>query len=166
MPIVLNEPLSFLQRITEYMEHTYLINKACSLPDSIERLQVRHTHTCGSTNCRYCSWLYGENFVNKFGPEPKILLLPEQLKLLSVFRNNNSTVCGSDLSLNADPVLLDGLGSFYCCAVFSLWLNWRSEGLHSQHAWPLARICHSEMKDTEMEMRTAFCVHVDIFRSQ
>ncbi|XP_075882281.1 oxysterol-binding protein-related protein 2-like isoform X1 [Nelusetta ayraudi] len=40
MPIVLNEPLSFLQRITEYMEHTYLINKACSLPDSIERLQA------------------------------------------------------------------------------------------------------------------------------
>lgn len=44
MPIVLNEPLSFLQRITEYMEHTYLVNKACSLPDSIERMQVRHTH--------------------------------------------------------------------------------------------------------------------------
>lgn len=43
MPIVLNEPLSFLQRITEYMEHTYLINKASSLPDSIERMQVRHT---------------------------------------------------------------------------------------------------------------------------
>lgn len=43
MPIVFNEPLSFLQRITEYMEHTYLINRACSLPDSIERMQV-HTH--------------------------------------------------------------------------------------------------------------------------
>lgn len=41
MPIVLNEPLSFLQRITEYMEHTYLINRACSLSDSIERMQVR-----------------------------------------------------------------------------------------------------------------------------
>lgn len=41
MPIVFNEPLSFLQRITEYMEHTYLINKACSLSDSIERMQVR-----------------------------------------------------------------------------------------------------------------------------
>ncbi|XP_055022375.1 oxysterol-binding protein-related protein 2b isoform X2 [Boleophthalmus pectinirostris] len=40
MPIAFNEPLSFLQRITEYMEHTYLINKACSLPDSIERLQA------------------------------------------------------------------------------------------------------------------------------
>ncbi|KAM3618151.1 uncharacterized protein V6R79_016290 [Siganus canaliculatus] len=40
MPIVLNEPLSFLQRITEYMEHTYLINRACSLSDSIERMQA------------------------------------------------------------------------------------------------------------------------------
>uniref|UniRef100_A0A674C960 Oxysterol-binding protein n=1 Tax=Salmo trutta TaxID=8032 RepID=A0A674C960_SALTR len=40
MPIVFNEPLSFLQRITEYMEHTDLINKACSLSDSIERMQA------------------------------------------------------------------------------------------------------------------------------
>ncbi|KAL7398404.1 hypothetical protein ABVT39_009239 [Epinephelus coioides] len=40
MPIVFNEPLSFLQRITEYMEHTYLINRASSLPDSIERMRA------------------------------------------------------------------------------------------------------------------------------
>uniref|UniRef100_A0A8C9SR25 Oxysterol-binding protein n=1 Tax=Scleropages formosus TaxID=113540 RepID=A0A8C9SR25_SCLFO len=40
MPIVFNEPLSFLQRITEYMEHTYLIHKACSLSDSIDRMQA------------------------------------------------------------------------------------------------------------------------------
>uniref|UniRef100_A0A665T938 Oxysterol-binding protein n=1 Tax=Echeneis naucrates TaxID=173247 RepID=A0A665T938_ECHNA len=40
MPIVFNEPLSFLQRITEYMEHIYLINRACSLPDSIERMKA------------------------------------------------------------------------------------------------------------------------------
>lgn len=40
MPIVFNEPLSFLQRISEYMEHTYLIHKACTLSDSIERMQV------------------------------------------------------------------------------------------------------------------------------
>ncbi|KAM9856182.1 oxysterol-binding protein-related protein 2-like isoform 1-T2 [Aulostomus maculatus] len=40
MPIVFNEPLSFLQRITEYMEHTYLINRACSLSDSMERMQA------------------------------------------------------------------------------------------------------------------------------
>uniref|UniRef100_A0A8B9LT57 Oxysterol-binding protein n=1 Tax=Astyanax mexicanus TaxID=7994 RepID=A0A8B9LT57_ASTMX len=40
MPIVFNEPLSFLQRITEYMEHTYLIHKACTLSDSIDRMQA------------------------------------------------------------------------------------------------------------------------------
>lgn len=40
MPVVFNEPLSFLQRISEYMEHTYLIHKACSLSDPIERMQV------------------------------------------------------------------------------------------------------------------------------
>uniref|UniRef100_A0A8C5G6F1 Oxysterol-binding protein n=1 Tax=Gouania willdenowi TaxID=441366 RepID=A0A8C5G6F1_GOUWI len=40
MPIVFNEPLSFLQRITEYMEHTYLINRACALSDSIQRMQA------------------------------------------------------------------------------------------------------------------------------
>ncbi|RXN29295.1 oxysterol-binding -related 1-like isoform X1 [Labeo rohita] len=28
MPVIFNEPLSFLQRLTEYMEHTYLIQKA------------------------------------------------------------------------------------------------------------------------------------------
>lgn len=47
MPIVFNEPLSFLQRISEYMEHTYLIYKACAESDSIERMQVDtsiHTH--------------------------------------------------------------------------------------------------------------------------
>uniref|UniRef100_A0A8C9NRA4 Oxysterol-binding protein n=1 Tax=Serinus canaria TaxID=9135 RepID=A0A8C9NRA4_SERCA len=40
MPIVFNEPLSFLQRITEYMEHIYLINKACSHTDPLERMQA------------------------------------------------------------------------------------------------------------------------------
>nr|XP_033769945.1 oxysterol-binding protein-related protein 2 isoform X1 [Geotrypetes seraphini]XP_033769946.1 oxysterol-binding protein-related protein 2 isoform X1 [Geotrypetes seraphini]XP_033769948.1 oxysterol-binding protein-related protein 2 isoform X1 [Geotrypetes seraphini]XP_033769949.1 oxysterol-binding protein-related protein 2 isoform X1 [Geotrypetes seraphini]XP_033769950.1 oxysterol-binding protein-related protein 2 isoform X1 [Geotrypetes seraphini] len=40
MPIVFNEPLSFLQRITEYMEHIYLINKACALTDSMARMQT------------------------------------------------------------------------------------------------------------------------------
>lgn len=45
MPVVFNEPLSFLQRISEYMEHTHLIHKACSLPDSVERMQVEMTHS-------------------------------------------------------------------------------------------------------------------------
>uniref|UniRef100_A0A3Q3X2U4 Oxysterol-binding protein n=1 Tax=Mola mola TaxID=94237 RepID=A0A3Q3X2U4_MOLML len=40
MPIAFNEPLSFLQRITEYMEHTYLINRASSLSDSIGRMKA------------------------------------------------------------------------------------------------------------------------------
>lgn len=40
MPVVFNEPLSFLQRISEYMEHTHLIHKACGLSDSIDRMQV------------------------------------------------------------------------------------------------------------------------------
>lgn len=40
MPIVFNEPLSFLQRISEYMEHTNLICNACAKSDSIARMQV------------------------------------------------------------------------------------------------------------------------------
>lgn len=40
MPVVFNEPLSFLQRISEYMEHTHLIHEACCLFDSVERMQV------------------------------------------------------------------------------------------------------------------------------
>ncbi|KAJ8401521.1 hypothetical protein AAFF_G00384400 [Aldrovandia affinis] len=39
MPVVFNEPLSFLQRLTEYMEHTYLIHQANSSSDSIERMK-------------------------------------------------------------------------------------------------------------------------------
>ncbi|XP_015684875.1 oxysterol-binding protein-related protein 2, partial [Protobothrops mucrosquamatus] len=40
MPIAFNEPLSFLQRITEYMEHTYLINKANCHSNPLERMQA------------------------------------------------------------------------------------------------------------------------------
>ncbi|XP_052581390.1 oxysterol-binding protein-related protein 2 isoform X4 [Peromyscus californicus insignis] len=39
MPIAFNEPLSFLQRITEYMEHVYLIHKASNQPQTLERMQ-------------------------------------------------------------------------------------------------------------------------------
>ncbi|XP_048666661.1 oxysterol-binding protein-related protein 2 isoform X4 [Marmota marmota marmota] len=39
MPIAFNEPLSFLQRITEYMEHVYLIHKASHQPQPLERMQ-------------------------------------------------------------------------------------------------------------------------------
>lgn len=41
MPVIFNEPLSFLQRLTEYMEHTYLIHQANALDDSIERMKVK-----------------------------------------------------------------------------------------------------------------------------
>uniref|UniRef100_A0A673HS38 Oxysterol-binding protein n=1 Tax=Sinocyclocheilus rhinocerous TaxID=307959 RepID=A0A673HS38_9TELE len=39
MPVIFNEPLSFLQRLTEYMEHTYLIQKASASQDSIHRMK-------------------------------------------------------------------------------------------------------------------------------
>ncbi|XP_030647165.1 oxysterol-binding protein-related protein 1 [Chanos chanos] len=39
MPVIFNEPLSFLQRLTEYMEHTYLIHQANGSTDSIERMK-------------------------------------------------------------------------------------------------------------------------------
>lgn len=41
MPVIFNEPLSFLQRLAEYMEHTYLIHQANVSDDSIERMKVR-----------------------------------------------------------------------------------------------------------------------------
>lgn len=44
MPVIFNEPLSFLQRLSEYMEHTYLIHRANATTDSIERMKV--THLC------------------------------------------------------------------------------------------------------------------------
>lgn len=40
MPIAFNEPLSFLQRLTEYMEHVHLLHRACRLPQPLERMQV------------------------------------------------------------------------------------------------------------------------------
>ncbi|KAK7945605.1 hypothetical protein WMY93_001333 [Mugilogobius chulae] len=39
MPVIFNEPLSFLQRLTEYMEHTYLIHRANTTTDSVERMK-------------------------------------------------------------------------------------------------------------------------------
>uniref|UniRef100_A0A674DYD2 Oxysterol-binding protein n=1 Tax=Salmo trutta TaxID=8032 RepID=A0A674DYD2_SALTR len=39
MPVIFNEPLSFLQRLTEYMEHTYLIHQANAASDSVERMK-------------------------------------------------------------------------------------------------------------------------------
>uniref|UniRef100_W5KPG2 Oxysterol-binding protein n=1 Tax=Astyanax mexicanus TaxID=7994 RepID=W5KPG2_ASTMX len=39
MPVLFNEPLSFLQRLTEYMEHMYLIHQANTSTDSIQRMK-------------------------------------------------------------------------------------------------------------------------------
>uniref|UniRef100_A0A4W4G5V9 Oxysterol-binding protein n=1 Tax=Electrophorus electricus TaxID=8005 RepID=A0A4W4G5V9_ELEEL len=39
MPVIFNEPLSFLQRLTEYMEHTHLIHQANVSTDSTERMK-------------------------------------------------------------------------------------------------------------------------------
>ncbi|KAK2489838.1 hypothetical protein MC885_012230 [Smutsia gigantea] len=39
MPIAFNEPLSFLQRITEYMEHVHLIRAASRQPQALGRMQ-------------------------------------------------------------------------------------------------------------------------------
>ncbi|XP_068614945.1 oxysterol-binding protein-related protein 2-like [Brachionichthys hirsutus] len=39
MPVIFNEPLSFLQRLTEYMEHTHLIHQANATTDSVERMK-------------------------------------------------------------------------------------------------------------------------------
>lgn len=40
MPVVFNEPLSFLQRIAEYLEYCDLLRKASECQDPIERLEV------------------------------------------------------------------------------------------------------------------------------
>lgn len=39
MPVVFNEPLSFLQRMTEYMEYARLIRIAAEQPDPVERMK-------------------------------------------------------------------------------------------------------------------------------
>lgn len=39
MPVVFNEPLSFLQRMTEYMEYSHLLRIATEQTDPIQRMQ-------------------------------------------------------------------------------------------------------------------------------
>jgi len=41
MPVIFNEPLSFLQRVAEYMEYAVLLKQASQQESSILRLQVR-----------------------------------------------------------------------------------------------------------------------------
>ena len=40
MPVIFNEPLSFLQRIVEYMEYATLLSKASMCDDPVQRLEV------------------------------------------------------------------------------------------------------------------------------
>lgn len=56
MPIAFNEPLSFLQRITEYMEHVDLIHRASCQPQALERMQVGGGPLPGAPDTRlWCS---------------------------------------------------------------------------------------------------------------
>ncbi|XP_064429496.1 oxysterol-binding protein-related protein 2 isoform X2 [Mirounga angustirostris] len=62
MPIVFNEPLSFLQRITEYMEHVFLIHRASCQPQALERMQFCNLKTCDKRETevtRSASWHRG-----------------------------------------------------------------------------------------------------------
>jgi hypothetical protein len=40
MPVGFNEPLSFLQRMTEYMEYAHLLRLAAEQEDPVSRMQV------------------------------------------------------------------------------------------------------------------------------
>ena len=44
MPVIFNEPLSFLQRVTEYMEYSDLLAKASDSNDPVQRIEVRNQH--------------------------------------------------------------------------------------------------------------------------
>lgn len=39
MPVVFNEPLSFLQRMTEYMEYARLLRMASEQDDAVDRMK-------------------------------------------------------------------------------------------------------------------------------
>ena len=44
MPVIFNEPLSFLQRLVEYMEYEWLLERASACDDPIERHEVSDRH--------------------------------------------------------------------------------------------------------------------------
>jgi len=44
MPVAVNEPLSFLQRMVEYLEYAHLLCAASQTDDPVHRLEVGHTH--------------------------------------------------------------------------------------------------------------------------
>ncbi len=41
MPVIFNEPLSFVQRVVEYMEYADLLKQASECSDPLRRLEVR-----------------------------------------------------------------------------------------------------------------------------
>lgn len=49
MPVVFNEPLSFLQRMAEYMEYAWLLEKADQAQDPVTRMQVSQGQKGGSS---------------------------------------------------------------------------------------------------------------------
>uniref|UniRef100_A0A3Q1HZQ0 Oxysterol-binding protein n=1 Tax=Anabas testudineus TaxID=64144 RepID=A0A3Q1HZQ0_ANATE len=62
MPVIFNEPLSFLQRLTEYMEHTYLIHQAnASFPNGMIPL-TRHFLNYFTKTGKPFNPLLGETF--------------------------------------------------------------------------------------------------------
>ena len=46
MPVIFNEPLSFLQRITEYLEYGQLLQTAAQTDDPLLRMQVGCVYVC------------------------------------------------------------------------------------------------------------------------
>ncbi|VDK87608.1 unnamed protein product [Onchocerca ochengi] len=53
IPIVFNEPLSFLQRLAEYMEYAELLEKANKCKDAVERLEYVAAFIVSSLSCNY-----------------------------------------------------------------------------------------------------------------
>lgn len=52
MPIVFNEPLSFLQRVTENAEYMDLLQEADASDDVIRRMEVSSSFQSNSRECR------------------------------------------------------------------------------------------------------------------
>lgn len=53
MPVVFNEPLSFIQRLCEYMDYTNLLQQASSKQDSINRLEMVSTFAIAALASQY-----------------------------------------------------------------------------------------------------------------
>ncbi|CAG9534042.1 unnamed protein product [Cercopithifilaria johnstoni] len=53
IPVVFNEPLSFLQRLAEYMDYAELLEKASNCIDAIERFEYVAAFIVSSLSCNY-----------------------------------------------------------------------------------------------------------------